>query len=355
MVDATGTTTWTMNEADQSTTLAQPNGTTSYVYRADGQRDTMTETSVGTTTYTYDSYGRPSTLTNPASQATAWTYDSYGRVNKQTFAPGQYEEYGYDATGRQNEVTVKTSGNAVVEWQKMEYDTEGNMSWRRHGTSSSSYLQTNYTYDKINQIPTETRGTSGTSDYFYGSYSYDANGNRTLKVTQTGTGSTVTTNSTYDAGDKMKTFGSFTLAYDGAGRPTQYPMKNTSGSYALTYLNWDYEGRMTQVASTLTPYPNVIFQNAYNGLDTRTRVDSSYSGAGSPRIFRRDGAGVTAPVLTVTANYGSTVTNVTPGISQKLGSTTTYQHAGIKNNDAQSQSASSVSAAGVGITRMQPD
>jgi YD repeat-containing protein len=242
MVEATGTTTWTMDEADQLTTLAQPNGTTSYVYRADGQRDTMTETSVGTTTYTYDSYGRPSTLTNPASQATAWTYDAYGRVNKQTFAPGQYEEYGYDATGRQNEVTVKTSGNAVVEWQKMQYDTEGNMEWRRHGTSSSSYLQTNYTYDKINQILTETRGTSGTSDYFYGSYSYDANGNRESKVTQTGTGSTVTTNSTYDAGDKMKTFGSFTLAYDAAGRPTQYPMWRPTYGYGLADCNWDYEG-----------------------------------------------------------------------------------------------------------------
>jgi len=52
--------------------------------------------------------------------------------------------------------------------------------------------------------------------------------------------------------------------------------------------------------------------------------------------------GVTAPVVSHVT--GSTTTEVTPGIGQKVGSTKTYNHNGLKSVEAQSQSASALSS-----------
>ncbi len=63
---------------------------------------------------------------------------------------------------------------------------------------------------------------------------------------------------------------------------------------------------------------------------------------GSWTTFKRDGVGVTAPV--VSHWTGTTTTDITPGIGQKVGSTKTYNHNGLKSVEAQSQSASSLSS-----------
>lgn len=83
----------------------------------------MTENTVRTTTYGYDSYGRPTSLakayTGGPTETTTWAYDaSTKRMNKQTFSAGRYEDYGYDAIGRLNEISVKTSANAWLDYQK---------------------------------------------------------------------------------------------------------------------------------------------------------------------------------------------------------------------------------------------
>jgi len=58
--------------------------------------------------------------------------------------------------------------------------------------------------------------------------------------------------------------------------------------------------------------------------------------------FKRDGVGVTAPVVSHVT--GSTTTDITPGIGQKVGSTKTYNHNGLKGVEAQSQPASGLSS-----------
>ena len=67
----------------------------------------------------------------------------------------------------------------------------------------------------------------------------------------------------------------------------------------------------------------------YNGLDTR--VGSTTNSVA--RSFLRDGAYVTDPVLTDGA------ATYTPGVSERRGTATTYQHSGLKNADAQSSPA----------------
>ncbi len=113
--------------------------------------------------------------------------------------------------------------------------------------------------------------------------------------------------------------------YDAAGRTTS--VVTSAGTTSLTY---DYEGRITGIT-----YPSSATNSfTYNGLDTRVgKVDSS-----GTATYKRDGAGVTAPVL----SDGSAA--FTPGLSQRASSTSTFFHGGIKNTDTQTSSSKSVTA-----------
>ena len=103
--------------------------------------------------------------------------------------------------------------------------------------------------------------------------------------------------------------------------------KRCSGTTSLAY---DYEGRVTGIT-----YPNSSTNSfTYNGLDTRVgKVDSA-----GTATYKRDGAGVTAPVL----SDGSAA--YTPGLSQRVSSTSTFFHGGIKNTDTQTNASKSVTA-----------
>ena len=98
----------------------------------------------------------------------------------------------------------------------------------------------------------------------------------------------------------VKSFG-----YDEAGRTT-----SVTTSAGTTTLAYNYESRVTQIT-----YPSTATNTfTYNGLDTRVgKVDS-----GGTATYKRDGAYVTAPVVSDgSATY-------TPGISERRSSTTKY-------------------------------
>jgi RHS repeat-associated protein len=88
-----------------------------------------------------------------------------------------------------------------------------------------------------------------------------------------------------------------------------------------TTLAYDYESRITTIT-----YPNTSTNTfTYNGLDTRVgKADS-----GGTKTYKRDGIGVTAPVLSDGA------ASHTPGLSERRSGTSTFSHAGIKNQHEQ--------------------
>ena len=189
----------------------------------------------------------------------------------------------------------------------------------RVGATTLSSVTTTYGYDDIDQLTSESR--TGYS----GSYTYDANGNR---LTRTVGG--VTENYSYDDADKLQDVkvGGVTqksYGYDSAGRTTSV----VSGA-GTTTLAYDYEGRITTIT-----YPSTATNTfTYNGLDTRVgKVDS-----GGTATYKRDGAGVTAPVL----NDGAAT--YTPGISERRSSTTTFLHSGLKNADSQTGTGQTIGA-----------
>ena len=112
-----------------------------------------------------------------------------------------------------------------------------------------------------------------------------------------------------DDGDKLTAVkqGTATVksyGYDAAGRTTS--VTSSAGTTTLTY---DFESRVRTISG-----PGVSNSFTYNGLDTRVgKVDS-----GGTATYRRDGAGVTAPVL----SDGSAV--YTPGVSQRRNGSTTF-------------------------------
>ncbi|MBI1755819.1 MAG: RHS repeat-associated core domain-containing protein [Fimbriimonas ginsengisoli] len=151
-------------------------------------------------------------------------------------------------------------------------------------------------YDAIDQL------TSESSPGYSASYTYDANGNR---LTKTLNG--VADAYTYDSGDKMLTAGAKSFGYDAAGRRTSMVASGQTTTYA-----YDYEDRLTSVV-----VPGVGTNTfTYNGLDTRVgKVDS-----GGTKTFKRDGVGVTDPVLSDSA------ASYTPGVSERRSGVSKFTH-----------------------------
>jgi RHS repeat-associated protein len=315
MVDSTGTTDWTFNNASEVTEIDTPQGTTQYTYSSTTmRRATMVQVGTGTFTYGYDAAGRPTSVQNPNSETTSYAYDSVGRQQSITYSSGAYVGNGYDDRNRQLWANLRKADTTLLHAESWTYDDATNVLTHVNGG-----VTTTYGYDAANQLTSESR--TGYS----ASYTYDANGNRLTKAS-----GGVTENYSYDDADKLQDIkiGGVTqksYGYDAAGRTTS--VVTGAGTTTLAY---DYEGRVTTIT-----YPSTATNTfQYNGLSARTRkVDS----AGTAN-YLRNGVTVTSPVLSdSSATY-------TPGVSERRSGTTTFEKPGIKNLGVQHSGAQAVQA-----------
>ncbi len=225
------------------------------------------------------------------SVSTTLDYDQYGRVTSKT-DNSTNTVYGYDANDRVNSIVhSRNSDNGVLHQEWYSYDAANNLQ-----TKIVNSAATSYTYDNIDQLLTEIGG--GIND----TYAYDAKGNRTSKIS-----SGVTELYTYDDADKLLTRGSTSYTYDACGRT-----KTIVGSGGTRTFTWDYEDRLTNLTGGGVPSTNY----GYNGIGTRT----SKSNSGGSRNYKRNGVGVTAPVLS------DGVATMVPGIAEKSGGVTSTIH-----------------------------
>jgi RHS repeat-associated protein len=291
MVDSTGTSTWTYDNASRVTALTTPEGNLTYGYDNDNRRTSLVDGS-GTTSYAYDNDARQTSLTNAFSETTSWTFDNASRPTQQTFANGAYTAYTYDTRNRPLTLTHYDGLGGTISAESYVYDGVGNLS-----SKTVDGLTTTYGYDNSDQI------TSESNTGYSASYTYDHNGNRLTKVL-----GGVTDTYTYDTADKLQSTSSKTYGYDAAGRTTTV----TTGA-GTTTLSYDYESRVTSI--TLPSSVSDTF--TYNGIDTRVGKSDS-TGTYS---YERDGVGVTAPVLNDTA------AEYTPGVSESRSGTSAFYHA----------------------------
>ena len=322
MIDASGTTEWEYNDADELTQLTTPQGVVNYVYKLDGQPEKIQQPSMNDLVYRYDTYGRVDRITSAFNEVTDILYDNLGsRVERKNLPNGTHELYEYDVRGRVEEITLKKNNDVLraLEYTYNEVDNIEQIVETRESTITKTY-----DYDAIDQLIEETWSTGYSAEY-----EYDENGNRTKRMV----GSTV---EDYFYGDDdelteikigstvVKSFG-----YDGAGRRTSATFSGVTTNYA-----YDYESRITSITRTGVTANSF----AYNGLDTRvSKTDSA-----GTTSYKRAGAYVTDSLLKSTVS--STTTDYTPGVSSRVGSDSTFLHSGIKNADTQTDDGGDVSA-----------
>ena len=316
MTDTSGTTGYTYDTANRLTQISQPFGTVSYAYDNAGKRTGTTLTGTGSWTYAYDAAARLTSLTNPYSETTAFAYDNLNRTTTETLANGSTSNYTYNADSDCTDIHHKTSGNATLARMQYTYDGVGNV-LTRTDTQAGVSSTVNLGYDNANQLTSEAR--TGSSAYS-ASYTYDHNGNRLTKVL-----GGVTDTYTYDAGDKLLTAGNKSYTYDANGNCTAVTVGGLT-----TSLAYDYENRVTQLT-----YSNSSTNTfTYNAANLRLKkVDST-----GTQNYITDGVSPASPVL---QDSGATYT---PGISERRGGASKYQHGDLTGNSrALSDSSQAVS------------
>ncbi|HRJ71067.1 MAG TPA: RHS repeat-associated core domain-containing protein [Terrimicrobiaceae bacterium] len=226
-------------------------------YDAEGRLASLSQT-VGDVTrtagFTYDLNGSLSTLTYPKGfvieylrnddgQVTAikkgtdtlanYTYDSAGRVSEKTLGNGVVTSYSYDAMSRITQIMV-TSGSTALWAERYGYNAAGERIYTLTGETGTAGDA--YWLDNAGQLRGVKYGASGANGGYSsasspvgaGAWNYDAAGNRSLAVVNSGSTS-YTVNDvnqytavgaatpTYNARGDLATHGDWEYTYDASG------------------------------------------------------------------------------------------------------------------------------------------
>lgn len=181
---ATRVITRTYDDLDRETSEVTPQGEVDYTYDAGGRRTSMTikngppgaQVAQPAITYSYDAanhltgiHQTAATINASVAQHIAFAYDAAGQRTQTTLANGSTVNYSYDAAGQVTAIVYRTAGGATIGDLQYEYDAAG------HRTSMGGSLAqlslpaaeiTDATYDADNRLLT----------WGGKSLAYDANG-----------------------------------------------------------------------------------------------------------------------------------------------------------------------------------
>jgi RHS repeat-associated protein len=245
-----GTITRAYDGLDRMTSEVSPNGTVSYTYEADGRRASFTVTGQAAVTYGYDSAHRLTSITQ-GSNVVALTYDNANRRSTLTFPNGILATYGYDTANQLTSLAYTLSGNAVGDLTYT-YDASGRRTsvggaFARTGLPQA--LASAATYDAGNRVATWGGQT----------FSYDANGNL---------GSDGLTSYTWNARDELIALSggaSAAFAYDAVGRRRGKTVSGTATNFLFDGLNL-----VQELTSGGTPTANLLTGLGVDEIFTRT-------------------------------------------------------------------------------------
>jgi RHS repeat-associated protein len=237
-------------------TTSSSTRTSSSTYDGIDRLATYTDWAGRTISYTYDNNSNPLTLTDPDGVVTTNSYDNAGRLSKvqmgtasvqytydgdgrkslETYSNGITSAYAYDARGRLTSVTIKNAANAVIGSYAYAVDANSN---RTSVTLPDGAVT--YQYDADQRL-TKEQSTSTSLGAFTHNESYDGAGNR-LDVGDTfGPDNRLLTDSggayTYDNNGNRTGRGTQTYSYDSYNRLTNYATSGTTATY-----EYDWEGR----------------------------------------------------------------------------------------------------------------
>ena len=335
-VGAPTPTTYSYNLARQPTQVTRPDGqTVTATYDGAGRLDRLT-TPTGDLVYTYDAgTGQISEVAAPdatvtyaydgplpvqedwagtATGAVAWAYDEDFRVTVEQVSGTPAVGFAYDADGLLTDAGALTltrdAANGFVTdaavgavTSMFDYDGFGAVSATETTVVGAPVFAVSYTRDALGRIASQTQTTLGVtrtdaSSYDLAgrlttvtrdgapliSYTYDANGNR---LSETTTAGTVT--GTYDAQDRLVTYGAAAYTYTAAGEL----LARTDPAGTTTYT-YDVLGNLRQAAlpsGTVVSYAvdgaNRRIGRSVNGVPVQAFL---YQGQLRP-VAELDGAG----------------------------------------------------------------
>jgi YD repeat-containing protein len=244
--------TFTYDAAGNHLTAADYNGTYTNGYDALNRLTAQTDPFGVALTYQYDALSRQTTVQDSLSGTTTSVYDNASRLTTREFGgPGQTPlriDLGYDNGNRLTGLTRYSTlnGTGLVATTSYNYDTASRVtSIVSKDSTPATISYYNYQYDNANRVTLQS-GTGATGTYTYdaasqvltdgtATYSYDANGNRTMAGYQVGTN------------NQMTTDGTWTYTYDAAGNLTQ---KSKGSGLETWYNDYDNQNHLTSVRKT---------------------------------------------------------------------------------------------------------
>ena len=207
----------------------------------------MTHAPARGTTYQHDEAGNIPRIVDPLGSVTRQTFDALGRLASRALPNGVTSTWTYDARGWVDTIVHREpaiEGGDVI--ASVDYTRSVSGEPERIDREDGSYVL--YEYDGSLRLTHEYHRSSAGEITQNLTYVYDADGNRTHRVVQTGPGTTpVDEEYAYGAGDELETItvsGSSTVDYDydTAGRVTS--IADTTRTRALT---WDADDHVTAI------------------------------------------------------------------------------------------------------------
>jgi RHS repeat-associated protein len=261
--------TFNYNAGGQLSTVTTPIGTYNYTYDSAGRLSNLGESATGINlSYAYDgTLPLSTTWTGPVTGDVSRTYDNNFRVVSQSVNGANTVNYTYDNDGLLTNAgdlsLTRDADNGLLSATELgvvndawTYNTFGEPTNYTAKASGSDAYSATFTRDALGRITTKNETVGATSHlYVYtydasgrlttvqkdgataATYTYDDNGNRTKKVA-----SGVTTNGTYDAQDRLLTYGGTTYTYTPNGELKT--KVNASGTTTYTY---DVAGNLRNV------------------------------------------------------------------------------------------------------------
>jgi RHS repeat-associated protein len=295
--DASGTTTFSYDNANQIARVTYPNGRfLAYSYDSAGRRSRLQNQDGFASNYFYDKNGRLERLTDVNDALVVrYEYDAVGRLEKEAKGNGTYSTYEYDNAGQLTHLVHYGSNGSTNSRFDYAYNVQSLV-------SSMTTLEgtTTYEYDAIGQLTSVSLPTGRSIQY-----RYDAAGNR-ITVADATTATSYATNNL----NQYTQVGNGTYAYDADGNL----ISKTENGQTWIY-SYNTENRLTRVETL-----GNTWEYEYNAFGARTATN--YNGQRTEYLVDPTGLG------DVIGEYsGSTDANYAYGIgleSQTQGINTAY-------------------------------
>jgi RHS repeat-associated protein len=255
----------------QPSRIAKPEGTLNYSYNELGSLARVHESAGSGVDYEYyyDAAERLTTVQTPSGQ-TEYTYYPYGSRESQTLPNGAYTEYAYDNLLRTDIITHwqdDTESNKLAE-----FDYTVGQTGRRLAVDEEidgTPVNIDYDYDGLGRLVNSDHSIGSSNDI---TYTYDVVGNRKTKTVDTST-----TNYVYNALDQLETetpaVGSeIDYTYDDNGNIET----RDDGTNLTTYL-YDSSNRLSEVYNGVVSTANLWLAYAYDFTGNRV-AKGEYAG-----------------------------------------------------------------------------